>query len=106
MRRRADQFGQFTGRLAANQVHLEKTILTVRVTGRKSQIVAIRCAYDGNPAGIARDRDNIVDARDTDLAVECRQTCPQTEPHHEQDKREQHTAPPNIRRSAFPIIRR
>ena len=36
-----DDFGQLAGRLTTDQVHLEKSILTVREPGRKRQVLAV-----------------------------------------------------------------
>ena len=88
-RRSADQFGQLTGCLPANQVHLEKAVLAVGIASRIGEILATRCRYNRDALGIALDRDVVVDAPNGNLAIQLWKTCPQAEPGYEQENGDQ-----------------
>jgi hypothetical protein len=68
--RGTDDFGQFTGRVAPQQVHLEKTVLTVGKSQGVGRIEAVFGADGGNAQRVALDGDRRRNVLLRDLAVE------------------------------------
>ncbi len=79
-RRGTDECGEFSGRSAANQIHLKKTVLAMRITGRKGEILTTASPYRWYPVRIALDDGLGAQTICNRLAIELRQTCPQSQP--------------------------
>jgi hypothetical protein len=79
-RHRAEQLGQLAAGEAPRQVHLEKAVLRVRVTGGERQVGARAGRDDGYAARIALERRGLRQTGRRHLAVERRQAAMQRPP--------------------------
>ena len=71
---RADQLSQLARRVAAEQIHLEESLLHVHEAEGKSDVVAFVGTDRGDAAVIALDRDRARQPYKRNLAIELRQT--------------------------------
>ena len=82
----AEQFGELTGRLPPDQVHLEKAVLAVNEPRRVREVVAVRCRDCRDSVRIAFDRHGTRDAVDDNLAVDLRQAAAQRQPRRDDER--------------------
>ncbi len=73
----AEQVGQFAGSVAAQQVHLEKTLLGVEKAQSKGCVVAVFTGNGGNTLSIPLHRDGAQQVFAGDRALEQRQALAQ-----------------------------
>ena len=76
----ADQFGQFPGRVAPHQVHLEIALLRVGVAQGARQIAAVGGLESERAQCVALQRDGCGEAGQGGLAVDARQAAAQGQP--------------------------